>query len=70
MVDTPLDETDRHILHVLQNNARATITDIANEVGVSGNTVRNRIEQLEEQGIIKGYSVGSMNWGSRLMLKN
>lgn len=56
MVDLPLDTVDRHILHLLQENARATITDIANEVGVSGNTVRNRMEELEDQGIIKGYS--------------
>lgn len=56
MVDSSLDEVDRHILHLLQDNARATVTDIANEVGVSGNTVRNRMEELEEQDIITGYS--------------
>lgn len=51
-----LDDVDRHILHLLQRDARRNITDIANEVGVSGNTVRNRIEQLEETGVIRGYS--------------
>ena len=57
MDDSPLDDVDRQILHQLQDNARNNVTDIANEVGVSGNTVRNRMEQLEENGIIKGYSV-------------
>ena len=56
MAESPIDDVDRHIIHLFQKNARDNITDIANKVGVSGNTVRNRIEQLEEQGIIKGYS--------------
>ena len=56
MADPPIDDVDRQIIHLFQENARNNITDIANEVGVSGNTVRNRIEQLEEQGIIRGYS--------------
>lgn len=57
MVDSSLDGVDKHILHLLQENARNNVTDIANEVGVSGNTVRNRIERLEEQEVIDGYSV-------------
>lgn len=57
MDNSPLDDVDRQILHQLQDNARSNVTDIANEVGVSGNTVRNRMEQLEEKDIIKGYSV-------------
>ena len=56
MADSPIDDVDRQIIHLFQENARTNITDIANEVGVSGNTVRNRIEQLEERGIIRGYS--------------
>lgn len=55
--DLVIDETDRAILHLLQEDARYTITSIADAVGVSGNTVRNRIERLEEDGIITGYSV-------------
>lgn len=57
MGDSPLDDVDKRILHLLQENARANVTDIANEVGVSGNTVRNRIERLEDGGVITGYSV-------------
>ena len=44
MAESPLDDVDRRILNVLQKNARYNITDIATEVGVSGNTIRNRIE--------------------------
>ncbi|ADJ13844.1 Lrp/AsnC family transcriptional regulator [Halalkalicoccus jeotgali] len=51
-----LDEIDRGILYMLQENARTTTHDeISAEVGVSPSTVRNRIGQLEEAGIIEGY---------------
>jgi DNA-binding Lrp family transcriptional regulator len=51
-----LDEVDRGILFALQQDARNTpIADIAEEVEVSASTVRNRIERLEDEGIIEGY---------------
>lgn len=51
-----LDDTDRGILHMLQEDARNhSATDIAEEVGVTANTVRNRIRRLEARGIIDGY---------------
>lgn len=57
MSEPSLDATDRHILYLLQEDARANITDIADAVGVSGNTVRNRIEALEDRDVINGYHV-------------
>ena len=51
-----LDDIDRGILHRLQEDARhTTATDIAGDVGVTANTVRNRIQRLEDAGIIAGY---------------
>lgn len=51
-----LDAVDRGILHVLQRDARNNSPSaIADEVGVAPNTVRSRIERLEEQGILQGY---------------
>jgi DNA-binding Lrp family transcriptional regulator len=56
MVSKELDKVDRAILHLLQENARfTTAADIAEEVDVTANTVRNRIQRLEDRGIIKGY---------------
>lgn len=53
---TELDDVDRGILHLLQENARnLTPVDMAKQLPVSEGTVRNRIEQLEETGVIKGY---------------
>ena len=51
-----LDGTDRSILHQIQQNARKQITDIASAIGVSDNTVRNRLMSLEDEGVISGYS--------------
>jgi DNA-binding Lrp family transcriptional regulator len=51
-----LDEVDRGILHMLQKDARNNTTrEIGNAVGVSPGTVRNRIEKLEDAGVLRGY---------------
>lgn len=51
-----LDDVDRGILHLLQEDARNHVAStIAKEVDVSPNTVRNRIERLEDAGVIEQY---------------
>ena len=51
-----LDNVDRGILHLLQLDARHTPAQaIGDKTGVSPSTVRNRIEQLEADGVITGY---------------
>ena len=51
-----LDEIDRRILYRLAEDARGTSAPmIADEVNVSAGTVRNRIDQLEADGILTGY---------------
>lgn len=56
MPSDDIDDVDRGILHCLQQNARDTTTsEIADEVAVSPGTVRNRIERLEDAGVIKSY---------------
>jgi DNA-binding Lrp family transcriptional regulator len=52
-----LDDIDEAILHALQSDARGTSSgDIADRVGASSSTVRKRINRLESEGIIKGYT--------------
>jgi DNA-binding Lrp family transcriptional regulator len=52
-----LDEIDRRILHALMGDARNTSAPtIAEAVNVSAGTIRNRINRLEEHGIIEGYT--------------
>lgn len=51
-----LDEIDKRILYHLAAEARHTSApDITEEVDVSPATIRNRINQLEERGVIRGY---------------
>ncbi|SEH14334.1 DNA-binding transcriptional regulator, Lrp family [Natronorubrum sediminis] len=51
-----LDEVNKRIIHALMGDARNTSAPmIADEVGVSPATIRNRISQLEDAGIIRGY---------------
>lgn len=51
-----LDEIDKRILYYLAQDARnVSATMIAEEVSVSAGTVRNRINQLEDRGVIQGY---------------
>ncbi len=51
-----LDEVDKRILYHLMRDARnISAAKIADEVSVSPGTIRNRISQLEEAGIVRGY---------------
>lgn len=52
-----MDETDRKLVAALRHNARAALSDLALELGLSRTTVRARIERLERRGEIVGYSV-------------
>ncbi len=52
-----LSETDVKILQVLLEDARFSSRQIAKKVGVSVGTVLSRIKKMEEEKLIKGYSV-------------
>ena len=51
-----LDSIDRKILHILQSNARITIHEMADQIGLSASPVARRIKILEKNGLIKGYA--------------
>ena len=48
-----MDELDRKIIQILQDNGRASNARIARDVGVSEGTVRRRLKTLVEGGVIK-----------------
>jgi len=52
-----IDLIDLKIIKCLTENARRTYRSIAEEVGVSEATVKNRIDRLIENGVIKGFTV-------------
>lgn len=51
-----LDGTDVKILKKLLSDARTSYRKLAEEIGVSPPTVLARVDKLESDGIIKGYS--------------
>lgn len=55
-MDHRLDEIDKRILYYLAADARNTAApEIAEEMEVTAATIRNRIRQLETEGILRGY---------------
>jgi len=57
MSDREIDDVDRAVLYALQDDARNVSSgDIAERTGTSDSTVRKRIQRLESDGVIKGYS--------------
>lgn len=51
-----MDDIDRTLCRLLQEDGRSTITDLAQTVHLSVPATRDRIRKLEEQGIIGGYT--------------
>lgn len=50
-----LDQKDRAILALLQENAKITVREIAARVHLSSSPVHERIKRMEEAGIIRQY---------------
>ena len=51
------DEMDEQIIKLLLEDGRMSYSDIGDRVGLSRTAVKNRIRDLEDAGIIKGYTV-------------
>jgi len=52
-----MDKFDRKILQALQTNARASLHEIGQAVGLSHSPCWNRIKKMEASGVIEGYTV-------------
>ncbi len=52
-----MDDTDRQLIALLRQDARASIATLAAKLGVSRGTVTNRLRKLEDEHVIVGYSV-------------
>ena len=50
-----MDDIDRKILKLLQENARTSLKTIAEKTFLSSPAVSSRIERMEREGIILGY---------------
>ncbi len=64
-----MDDLDRQILNRLRRDARTPYTEIADEVGTSEGTVRNRVERMVEGGIIERFTVTTRTGNVKAMLE-
>lgn len=51
------DAVNRHLISLLQANAREPLASLARKVGLSRNAVSERLRRLERDGVIAGYTV-------------
>ncbi len=51
-----IDDIDRQVIALLQENARRSLSDIAQRVNLSVAPVKRRIDRLEATGVITGYT--------------
>lgn len=56
-MDTDLDALDRHLLSLLQANAREPAALLARKLKIPRTTVVARIARLEREGVVAGYGV-------------
>ena len=57
-----IDEVNLRILQLLQRNARMTVAEMAQTLGRSESTIRERINALELDGFLTGYQA-RVDWG-------
>jgi DNA-binding Lrp family transcriptional regulator len=63
-----VDDIDRQIVAQLRTNARASFQSIGNRVSLSAPAVKRRVDRLEADGVIRGYSAqidpGRFGWAT------
>src|SRR3954466_4967087 len=61
-----MDDIDRRIVALLRQNARRSFQDIGSRVALSPPGVKRRVDRLEADGVLRGYSAlvdpGAMGW--------
>lgn len=63
-----MDRTDEEILEILEQDGRISFTEVAEKVDVSEGTVRNRIEKMQETGVIEKFTVEISTEGSNAVV--
>ena len=51
-----IDDIDKQILNIVQQDARVANAEIARQVGLAPSAALERVKKLEERGIIRGYA--------------
>jgi Lrp/AsnC family leucine-responsive transcriptional regulator len=62
-----IDDTDRQILEILQENARTPNAEIARQLNLAPSGIHERLKKLEKRGVITGYCLaldpGKLGYG-------
>ena len=66
---SPMDDLDREILSHLRRDARVPYTEIADRVGTSEGTIRNRVERMLDEGIIERFTVSTQTGNVQAMIE-
>lgn len=53
----PVDDIDRRLVRLLREDGRRPWTELADELDVAEGTVRSRVADLEEDGVIRRFTV-------------
>ncbi len=64
-----MDALDRQILNLLRRDARTPYTEIAEKVGTSEGTVRNRVERMTEDDVIERFTVATRTGNVKAMIE-
>jgi DNA-binding Lrp family transcriptional regulator len=68
-----IDEIDRRIVALLREDARRSFQDIGGRVSLSAPAVKRRVDRLEREGVIRGYSANvdpeAFGWGAHAFVE-
>ena len=68
-----MDATDHRIVALLRENARRSFQDIGGHVSLSAPAVKRRVDRLERDGVIRGYSANidpsALGWNTHAFVE-
>ncbi|WP_339104653.1 Lrp/AsnC family transcriptional regulator [Haloterrigena salinisoli] len=64
-----MDDLDRQILDILRRDSRTPYTEIADEVGTSEGTVRNRVERMMDEDVIERFTISTRTGNVQAMIE-
>ncbi|MFC6989595.1 Lrp/AsnC family transcriptional regulator [Haloplanus sp. GCM10025708] len=64
-----MDDLDRQILNILRRDSRTPYTEIADRVGTSEGTVRNRVERMLDEGVIERFTLATRTGNIKAMVE-
>src|SRR3712207_7383783 len=71
--DVRIDDVDRQIVALLREDARRSFQDIGGRVALSAPAVKRRVDRLQREGVIRGYTTlldpRRFGWGTQAVVE-